>query len=85
MDKILKFATEKFAKNRCLGTRSIIEEKKVDGPNGKKFTKLVMEPSYKWQTYEEVYQNSTFIGRHVFYSFHDYVMHVILIMIDDHF
>ena len=66
MDKILKFATEKFAKNRCLGTRSIIEEKKVDGPNGKKFTKLVMEPSYKWQTYEEVYENSTFIGRHVF-------------------
>lgn len=48
---------------RCLGTRRILEEKKVPGPNGKTFTKHVMEPTYKWLTYNQVDQKSTNFGR----------------------
>ena len=64
MEKIFKFASQRFAKKRCLGTRKIIEEKKVDGPNGKKFTKLVMASDYEWLSYQEVYNESTCIGRY---------------------
>jgi hypothetical protein len=64
MDKILKFATNKHRTKRCLGTRTILEEKKVAGPNGKEFLKLVQEPFYKWMTYEEVDKKSTYLGRY---------------------
>ena len=66
MDKIWKHSLLRHSKKRCLGTRKIIEEKKVPGPDGKLLTKLVMEPSYKWISYEEVDQKSTYIGRLVF-------------------
>lgn len=63
MDKVWKYAAQQFAKKRCLGTRKIIEEKKVDGPNGKKFTKLVMDSQYQWTNYEDIYHQSTYVGR----------------------
>ena len=66
MDKIWKHSLLRHSKKRCLGTRKIIEEKKVPGPDGKLLTKLVMEPSYNWISYEEVDQKSTYIGRLVF-------------------
>ena len=60
---VWKFAAQQFAKKRCLGTRKIIEEKKVDGPNGKKFTKLIMDSQYQWTNYEDIYHQSTYVGR----------------------
>ena len=74
MEKIFKFASQRFAKKRCLGTRKILEEKKVDGPNGKKFTKLVMASDYEWLSYQEVYNESTCIGRysHIFYHYQSF-------------
>ena len=60
---VWKFAAQQFAKKRCLGTRKIIEEKKVDGPNGKKFTKLIMDSQYQWTSYEDIYHQSTYVGR----------------------
>lgn len=65
MDKLLKFAFDKYDQKHCLGTRRILAEKKVPGPNGKMFTKLVMEPKYKWLTYNEIDKKSTYIGRQV--------------------
>ena len=63
MDKIWNHVVIKHSTRRCLGTRRIIEERKVPGPNEKMFKKLVMEPTYKWLNYNEVDQKSTYIGR----------------------
>lgn len=64
MDHVWKYAVNKYANKRCLGTRKIIEERKVPGPGqGKMFNKLVMEPTYKWLDYEQVDRKSTYIGR----------------------
>ena len=62
MDKALQYIFNKHTTKRCLGVRAILEEKKVDGPNGKQFTKLVQGPDYKWMTYSEVDEKSTAIG-----------------------
>ena len=65
MDKVLKYGTQKFADKKCLGTRRILQEKQIEGPNGKMFNKLVMEPNYKWLSYREVDDKSTYVGRYV--------------------
>ncbi len=63
MDRAVKYIFEKHADKRCLGVRAILEEKKVPGPNGKEFTKLVQDTKYKWMSYTEVDQKATAIGR----------------------
>lgn len=63
MDKVLKYGTQKFANKKCLGTRRILMEKQIEGPTGKMLNKLVMEPTYKWLTYQEVDNKSTYVGR----------------------
>ena len=63
MDQVWNCGVLRHTNKRCLGTRRIIEEKKVPGPNDKKFTKLVMDPTFKWLNYNEVDQKSTYIGR----------------------
>ena len=63
MDQVWNRGVLRHTTKRCLGTRRIIEEKKVPGPNDKKFTKLVMDPTFKWLNYNEVDQKSTYIGR----------------------
>ena len=63
MDKVLKYGAQKFGNKRCLGTRRILHEKQIEGPTGKMLNKLVMEPTYKWLTYQEVDQKSTYVGR----------------------
>ena len=64
MDKVLKYGTQKFANKKCLGTRRILMEKQIEGPTGKMLNKLVMEPTYKWLTYQEVDNKSTYVGRY---------------------
>ena len=76
MDQVWNRGVLRHTNKRCLGTRRIIEEKKVPGPNDKKFTKLVMDPTFKWLNYNEVDQKSTYIGRlakRIFFSW--YVSH----------
>ena len=63
MDKVLKYGVSKHGKRNCIGTRKILEERKVTGPDGRTLTKLVMEPKYRWLNYDEVYDKSTYIGR----------------------
>ena len=63
MDKVWNRGVLRHTNKRCLGTRRIIEEKKVPGPNDKTFTKLVLDPTFKWLNYNEVDQKSTYIGR----------------------
>ena len=63
MDKLLRIGFLKFSKKNCLGTRRILEEKKITAPNGKVLNKYVMEPQYKWLDYDHVDQKSTYIGR----------------------
>ena len=63
MDQVWNRGVLRHTNKRCLGTRRIIEEKKVPGPNDKTFTKLVLDPTFKWLNYNEVDQKSTYIGR----------------------
>ena len=63
MDQVWNCGVLRHTNKRCLGTRRIIEEKKVPGPNDKTFTKLVLDPTFKWLNYNEVDQKSTYIGR----------------------
>ena len=65
MDKVLKYGTQKFAAKKCLGTRRILQEKQIEGPSGKMLNKVVMEPNYKWLTYQEVDHKSTYVGRYL--------------------
>ncbi len=62
MDQVLKYGAETYANKKCLGVRRIREEIKEPGPNGKTFTKWVMESSYKWLTYKEVDKKSDNLG-----------------------
>ena len=63
MDQVWNRGVLRHTNKRCLGTRRIIEEKKVPGPNDKTFKKLVMDTTFKWLNYNEVDQKSTYIGR----------------------
>ena len=64
MAQVWEHVAIKHASKRCIGTRRILEEKKVPGPNGKMFNKLVMQSDYKWLNYSEVDQKSTNFGRY---------------------
>ena len=81
MDKVWSHGVLRHTTKRCLGTRRIIEEKKVPGPNNKMFKKLVMEPTFKWLNYNEVDQKSTYFGR----SVKDFVFHSLLTLAFAHF
>ena len=63
MEEVWSLALGLFSGRKCLGTRAILEEQELLAPNGKMVKKLLMEPMYKWKTYDEVDQQSTYIGR----------------------
>ena len=53
LEQAFTYALKKHGKNRCLGSREIINEEDETQPNGKVFKKLVMG-DYIWKTYAEV-------------------------------
>ena len=68
MNDSWNYSMTQYNAKRCLGTRRILEEKKVPGPNGKMFTKYIMESTYKWITYNDVDKKSTNFGRYAMHS-----------------
>ena len=63
MDDVWKFMVQLYGDKKCLGTRKILQEGKVEGPNGKPMIKLNMEDFYSWKNYDDVDQQSTYFGR----------------------
>jgi len=62
VDEIFDSAVQKFGNNDLFGTREILSEEDETQPNGKVFKKMILG-NYKWQSFHEVSQRMSNIGR----------------------
>jgi len=53
MDAVFKHVTEKYGKDKCLGTRQILDEEEEIQPNGKSFQKYVLG-DYHWRSFSDL-------------------------------
>ena len=58
----MKWATQKYGPNPCMGTREIIAELDEVQPNGKMFKKYELG-DYRWISYEDLDSTSDYFGR----------------------
>ncbi|XP_027729570.1 long-chain-fatty-acid--CoA ligase 3 isoform X2 [Vombatus ursinus] len=61
LDKVFKYAENKFKDKRLLGTREVLIEEDEVQPNGKIFKKVILG-DYNWMSYEEVYVRACNFG-----------------------
>ncbi|XP_053565934.1 fatty acid CoA ligase Acsl3 [Bombina bombina] len=61
LDKVFKYATDKFKDKNCLGTREVIIEEDEVQPNGKIFKKVILG-MYNWVSYEDAYTIASQFG-----------------------
>ncbi|XP_047440868.1 long-chain-fatty-acid--CoA ligase 4 [Mugil cephalus] len=53
LDKLFKYAVERFGDADCLGTRELLSEENERQPNGKVFKKLILG-EYRWLSYNQL-------------------------------
>ena len=54
MSKLFAYACKKYGERDALGTRELLGEEEVEGPDGKPLTKVKQGPDYSWWKYSQV-------------------------------